>query len=180
VSDSSSSFDPRNDRLARDIRNQMARAFVKCLDPGADLGPVNKLIGRLLSGHHGNVYADYVKDRQQRYLAAKSTITSQKIDDDFYRALVLWDNALFFETHEILEALWINSSGTHKLILQALIRAAGYYIHLGTGNQSGADKMAGRAWEVLHKYRGEIPPFPGLDNLLKCLARRESVPPKLL
>ena len=175
-----SSFDPRNDRLARDIRNQMARAFVKCLDPEADLGPVNKLTDRLLTGHPENIYTDYVRDRQQRYLAAKLTITGQKINDNFYRALVLWDKELFFETHEVLESLWINSSGTHRLILQALIRAAGYYIHLGTGNQSGAEKMAVQAWEVLNKYHREVPPFPGLDNLLACLARLESVPPKLL
>ncbi|MEN8135873.1 MAG: DUF309 domain-containing protein [Thermodesulfobacteriota bacterium] len=174
------SFDPRNDRLARSIRNEMARAFVKCLDPETDLGPVSQLIGRLLSGHQENVYADYVKDRQQRYLAAKATIASQRITDDFYRALVLWDNELFFETHEVLESLWMEASGTAKLILQALIRAAGYYIHLGVGNQVGAEKMAARASAVLVKYRGEVPPFPGLDNLLECLARREPVPPKLL
>ena len=180
MSNSPSSFDPRNDRLARDIRNKMARAFVKCLDPEADLGPVDKLAGRLLAGDPGNVYGDYISDRQHRDLAAKATITSQKITDNFYRALVLWDNELFFETHEVLESLWLEASGTAKLILQALIRAAGYYIHLGVGNQPGAEKMAARAWEVLHKYRGEVPPFPGLDNLLACLARLESVPPKLL
>ncbi len=175
-----SSFDPRNDRLARDIRNQMARAFVNCLDPEDDLGPVNQVTGRLLPGHPEKVYTDYVKDRLQRYLAAKLTITSHKITDNFYRALVLWDNELFFETHEVLEALWKESAGTAKLILQALIRAAGYYIHLETGNQAGAEKMAGRASEVLNKYRGEVPPFPGLDNLLGCLERRELAPPKLL
>jgi hypothetical protein len=180
MSNISSSFDPRNDRLARDIRNKMARAFVKCLDPEDDLGPVNKLTDHLLAGHSEDIYADYVKDRQHRYLTAKSTITSQKIDDDFYRALVLWDNELFLETHEVLESLWIEASGTPKLILQALIRAAGYYIHLGVGNQPGAEKMAARACEILNKYRGEVPPFPGLNNLLECLTRREPVPPKLL
>lgn len=174
------SFDPRNDRLARDLRNQMARIFVKHLDPEADLGQVNLLTARLLAGHSKDVYTDYVNDRQQRYLAAKSTITHQKIYDNFYRALVLWDNELFFETHEVLESLWVESSGTPKLILQALIRAAGYYIHLEVGNQAGAIKMAARALEILNKYRDEIPPFPGIDNLLKCLKCREPAPPKLL
>jgi predicted metal-dependent hydrolase len=100
--------------------------------------------------------------------------------DDFYRALVLWDNELFFETHEVLEGLWKESGGRARLILQALIRAAGYYIHLETGNQAGAEKMAARALEVLARYREEIPPFPGLDNLLQCLAQRAVRPPKLL
>lgn len=173
------SFDPRNDRLARDIRNKMARAFVGCLSPDDDLGQVNQLAATFLAKHSRNIYEDYIRDRKQRYLEAKATITRQKINDDFYRALVLWDNELFFETHEVLESLWMKSSGTAKLILQALIRAAGYYIHLETGNQIGAEKMAGRAYKVLTKYRGEVPSFAGLDNLLECLEKLEPLPPKL-
>lgn len=173
-------FDPLNDRQARDIRNDLARTFVTCLDPATDLAPVHELAAQLLADHPGPVYENYVSDRLARYLAAKASIASQAIKDDYYRALVLWDHELFFETHEVLEPLWQKATGPAQLILQALIRAAGYYIHLGTGNQTGAEKMAARAWEVLSRYREEIPPFPGLENLLHCLERREPLPPKLL
>ena len=174
------SFNPLNDRIARDIRNEMARIFVKHLDRQIDLIPVNKLAAQLLAKNPSRLYSNYIKDRQHRYLAATKIITDQNITDDFYRALVLWDNELFFEVHEILESLWIDSSGTAKLILQAMIRAAGYYIHLGTGNLTGAKKMAARAYDVLTKYQEEIPPFPGLTNLLKCLNQLKTIPPKLL
>lgn len=175
-----SSFNPLNDRLARDIRNDLARTFVKCLVDAIELAPVNKLAAQLLAGKPGQIYENYINDRLARYLAAKAAIIGQKIKDPFYQALVLWDHELFFETHEVLEAIWIESAGSPKLILQAMIRAAGFYIHLGTGNQTGAEKMAARAWMVLVEHRGEVPPFPGLDNLVKCLEQRNAVPPKLL
>lgn len=174
------SFEPRNDHTAREIRNQLARAFVQRLDPDADLGPVVELAGRLLLKHPREVYAAYIKERQHRYAAAKSAINSGKINDDFHRALVLWDHELFFETHEILEKLWKKAAGPEKLVLQAMIRAAGYFIHLADSNQAGADKMAARSVEILRTYREKVPSFPGLERLIECLDRKESAAPKLL
>ena len=72
------SFDPRNDRVARDIRNVLARLFVKCLDPETDLAPVNKWAGQVLAKHPGQIYEEYLFDRQHRYLVAKETISRQK------------------------------------------------------------------------------------------------------
>jgi hypothetical protein len=173
-------FDPRNDRLARDIRNDLARTFVKFLNPELDMSPVNELASRLLaSTSTADIHINYIKDRLRRFRAAKKTIHDEAIDDDLQRALVLWDNELFFETHELLEKLWIKAEGNEKLIFQALIRAAGYFIHLQGRNRVGAEKMAARAYETLNKYRREAPPVQGLDLLLECLRNRKSVPPKI-
>ena len=172
-------FDPGNDRLARKIRNNLARAFVERLDPGLDLAPVKELASRLLSGAPTSLHQDYINDHLHRFQAVKETIRDQGIDDDLQRALVLWDNELFFETHEVLERLWMKAEGTEKLILQALIRAAGYFIHLGMGNLVGAEKMAGKAYETLSRYRREVPPINGLALLLECLRDRQTTPPKL-
>ena len=173
-------FDPRNDRLARDIRNDLARVFVKRLDPELDLAPVRELASRLLTASPAtDLHIDYINDRLQRFEDAKKTIHAERIDDDLQRALVLWDNELFFETHEVLENLWLKAVGTEKLVLQAMIRAAGYFIQLGAHNQIGAEKMAARAYEILSKYRREVPPIQGLDLLLECLRLRKTVPPKL-
>ena len=176
----STSFDPRNDHAAREIRNRLAETLVKCLDPGFDLGPVAELAEQLLLKHPQEVYADYIIDRQHRYAAAKSTINTGKISDPFQQALVLWDHELFFETHAALEPLWKEAPGTRKLILQAMIRAAGYYLHLAESNQAGAENMAARATPILHEYRDEVPYFPGLDRLIKSLDQRAAIPPKLL
>ena len=173
-------FDPGNDRLARDIRNYLARTFVTRLDPELDMSPITALASRLLAATDAtDLHRDYINDRLQRFQKSKKTIHDEKIDDDLQRALVLWDNELFFETHEVLEKLWVKAVGTEKLILQALIRAAGYFIHLRTENLVGAEKMATRAYETLKRYRREVPPIQGLDLLLECLRLRKSVPPKL-
>ena len=172
-------FDPRNDRLARKIRNNLARAFVERLAPDLDLAPVRELASRLLIDAPTSLHQDYITDRIQRCQAAKETIRDQGIDDDLQRALVLWDQELFFETHEVLEKLWMKAEGTEKLILQALIRAAGYFIHLGTANLVGAETMAARAYETLSRYRREAPPIKGLGLLLECLRHRQTIPPKL-
>jgi len=174
------SFNPLNDRIARDIRNELAAVFVKHLGQEIEFDPTANLAAKLKTKYSDHVYQNYIKDRQLRFLTATKTITDQKITDNFYRALVLWDNELFFEVHEILELIWMKASGTNKLIIQAMIRAAGFYIHLATGNLKGANKMAGRAYEVLSKYHEEVPPFPGLNKLLQCLKSQEVVPPKLL
>lgn len=173
-------FDTRNNRLARDIRNLLGKAFVKRLDPDLDLTPVEEMAREFLSKDPGPLYENYIKDRLARFHSAKNAISKQAISDDYYRALALWDQQLFFEVHEVLESLWIKATGNRKLILQALIRAAGVYIHLANHNKKGAEKMAARAKEVLEKHRGDIPTFPGLESLINCMARIDLPPPKLL
>ena len=173
-------FDTRNDRLARDIRNKLGRAFVNRLDQDLDLTPVEELAGNFLAEDNGVVYEKYILERLARFRSAKHHISLNKICDNYYRALVLWDHELFFETHEVLESLWMQASGNSKLILQALIRAAGVYIHLANHNMKGAEKMATKAIEILENYKAEIPPFQGLEKLITCLADLEQNPPKLL
>ncbi|MEN8142913.1 MAG: DUF309 domain-containing protein [Thermodesulfobacteriota bacterium] len=173
-------FDTRNDRLARDIRNKLGKAFVKRLAPDLDLTPVAELAENFLAENPGAVYENYIRQRLAGFHAAKQHISQNKINDNYYRALVLWDHELFFETHEILESLWMKAAGSRKLILQALIRAAGVYIHLANHNQNGAEKMAAKARETLTALREEVPPFPGLEKLLDSLANLEHTPPKLL
>ncbi len=173
-------FDTRNDRLARDIRNKLGRTFVKQLDHYLDLTPVEELAGNFLDEKYGVIYENYILERLDRFRSAKRHISLNKINDDYYRALVLWDHELFFETHEVLESLWMKASGTNKLILQALIRAAGVYIHLANHNMKGAEKMATKAIEILKSNKKEIPPFPGLEKLINCLADLDQNPPKLL
>ena len=173
-------FDTLNDRLARDIRNQLGRAFVKRLDPDLDLTPVKELARGFLDKNPGPVYENYIRERLTSFQSAKQHISTNEISDNYYRALVLWDHQLFFETHEVLESLWMKATGHRKLILQALIRAAGVYIHLANHNMKGAEKMAARSREILESYKEDIPPFPGLEKLLTSLGNLERNPPKLM
>lgn len=124
-------------------------------------------------------HRDYVKERLARYENALHTIADEKIVAVLEKALVLWDLELFFEVHEILEHAWLSAQGLDKLILQAMIRAAGVYIHLDHGNSKGAQKMAARAVATLSANREFVSRFFDIDLLLDKLRLLDPVPPKL-
>lgn len=144
-----------------------------------DLAPAQKIAERYLATDLEPIHRQYIDDHMQRYSRALERIRLQYIHDDFRRALVLWDEELFFEVHEILEHTWMNAAGKRKLILQAMIRAAGMYIHLEHGNTKGATSMAAKAVAAFEVNRSEVPDFLDLDLLLSKLRRVDPVPPKL-
>ena len=125
------------------------------------------------------VHKKYLEDRLKRYAAALQCIRTNAITDPFSQALVLWDLELFFEVHELLEQEWLKSKATSKLILQAMIRAAGMYIHLNSNNVKGATSMAAKAVAILEKNREKVPAILDLDLLLNSLRKIDPVPPKL-
>jgi predicted metal-dependent hydrolase len=63
------------------------------------------------------------------------------------RAAALWDARLFFEVHEVLEAVWQRASGETRQALQGLIQIAVAFYHLAAGNLRGARQLVtdGRA-----------------------------------
>ncbi|MBU0482934.1 MAG: DUF309 domain-containing protein [Proteobacteria bacterium] len=172
------SFDPFEDRLSRDIRNNLSNALMVALTE-LDLRPVREKAETYLSSNPESIYRDYIKDRLARYDQALAKIKQDKINEPFFRALVLWDQELFFEVHELLETLWLSATGAEKEILQAMIRAAGMYIHLAHGNRQGAQKMADKALKAFAKNRDKIPPFPGFNLLLAKLEELDPTPPRL-
>jgi hypothetical protein len=62
--------------------------------------------------------------------------------DAVERALVeaaaLWEEGLFFEVHEVLEAVWQREAGDRRQALQGLIQVAVAWHHLAHGNPRGA------------------------------------------
>jgi len=54
------------------------------------------------------------------------------------RAAALWNEALFFEVHEVLEAVWQREAGERRQALQGLIQIAVAWHHLAHGNPRGA------------------------------------------
>ena len=53
-------------------------------------------------------------------------------------AAVLWREGLFFEVHEVLEAVWKTAKGDTRQALQGVIQIAVAYHHLAHGNPRGA------------------------------------------
>jgi predicted metal-dependent hydrolase len=57
------------------------------------------------------------------------------------RAAALWDARLFFEVHEVLEAVWQRASGDTRQALQGIIQIAVAFHHLAAGNLRGARQL---------------------------------------
>ena len=171
-------FDPFRDRLSRDIRNDLSESLLTCRTQ-LRLSAAQAVADRYLTTNLEPCYVDYIKDRLDRY-ARFLVLIAKGTADVVWQGFVLWDLGLFFEVHEILEQAWMQALGDEKIFLQALIRAAGFYIKREYGFVDGAAKMAAKAVPVLaanaHRLSVHIDP----ERLLAALCSATGKPPLLL
>ncbi|MBA3004883.1 MAG: DUF309 domain-containing protein [Desulfurivibrio sp.] len=170
-------FEPFQDRLSRDIRNDLSEALLPALNKNT-LAPVRTVAQGYLQKGLAAPYVAYIETRLARYATALDLLARSGREDALTRGLVLWDLELFFEVHEVLEQAWHGARGAEKEILQALIRAAGFYIKGEFGYVTGGAKMAARAVTALEKNQQACTGFD-LDILLQSLRNLDPVPPKL-
>jgi hypothetical protein len=171
-------FEPFQDRLSRDIRNDLSTALIEAV-ASLDPEPVRRTAAQYLEQAAGECYREYIKERLLRYEKALARFRRGP-SAVLWRAAVLWDLQLFFEVHELLEEAWLKAAGDEKLVLQAMIRAAGVYIKLEYGYREAALKMAGRALPVLAAHHQMLAPFFAPEPLLSTLANPSLPPPQLL
>ncbi len=159
-------FNPFEDRLSRDIRNDLSESIAGVLDDQS-LAGAEAVAQSYLKAAPAPPYVDYIHSRLDRYARALEQLGT---DTPLLRqAAVLWDLQLFFEVHEILEPAWMIASGSRKLILQALIRAAGVYINLELGYRERAAKIGAKALPVLETFRTEIGAEIDIDELISAI-----------
>ncbi len=155
----------------------MSEALAQAITSGG-AEPFEQAAARLRLEHPAAIYRDYIADRLARYRRALAAI-SPGITDPLRQGMVLWNERLFFEVHEVLEHAWLQADGRRKLLLQALIRAAGVYIKLEFGYERQAAKMAGKAREVLATSGDLLRDYFDPAELLAALATLDPVPPQL-
>jgi hypothetical protein len=172
-------FDPFESRLCRNIRNELSESLIEAIHSG-DIGLSYAIAEKYMSVSIEPFIKSYINNRIMRYKAIFTQIQTANIQihETYIIALLLWDQELFFEVHEWLEKKWRNSQGAEKIILQALIRAAGTYMHLECGRHMGAKKMASKAVASLSRYKESIPVF-NVELLIAKLKALDPVPPKL-
>lgn len=170
-------FDPFQDRLSRDIRNQLSESIIACLRT-MDLVPAREVAERFLALQPGPEQVAYIKQRLIGYtrFLERAAIGPE---DVLWQGLVLWDLGLHFEVHEILEYAWHRSQGEEKLLLQAMIRAAGVYIKGDYGYTEAAAKLAAKALPVLESQRQRLDVYIDPERLLAAM-RNPTVPAPLL
>jgi len=171
-------FNPFTDRLSRDIRNGLSTALLRSIRQGT-VEPAEECALRFLAATPERVYVEYIENRLRLYRRAVETIAG-KIEDPFRRAFVLWDLELFFELHEVLEQEWYHAKGDTRLLMQALIRAAGVYIKREYEFEQAARKIAAKSLAVLEQQREVLAGYFPPEKLIEPLRAGSPVPPKLL
>jgi hypothetical protein len=171
-------FDPYEDRTARDIRNRLSVAFVKAVRSG-DLGELLSAAERICPPETGRVYCAFANDRMNQYRHAFETIQAAGTADPIFQAVVLWNEGLFFEVHEILESIWNDSQRWRKDALRGWIQAAGVYIHRQRKANRAADRLAARAAAHLKAHRRELSEIANIEELVEALSDPDRPAPVL-
>ncbi|HWP65746.1 MAG TPA: DUF309 domain-containing protein, partial [Candidatus Limnocylindria bacterium] len=135
------------------------------IDPGAaTLLPVHAAHDAGIRAHATHALAAAAAYRQ-RPAAGADAMTGAVA-----RAAALWDARLFFEVHEVLEAVWQRASGPTRQALQGLIQVAVAFYHLAAGNLRGARQL-------LRDGRERLAAAPGILPLLDAPALIELTGP---
>jgi uncharacterized protein len=171
-------FDPFNDRLARDIRNSLSSALVSDLGAGTDAN-VGQVADAWMQQGLPSPYREYVQRTLQRYRRVGGRIKSDHIHDPKRQALVLWNAELFFELHELLETVWSVARGQARTGLKGLIQAAGVYVHRARGSATAAQGLALRARRNLLAGRDHLSFVADIDRLIRSLEDPSRPPPAL-
>ncbi len=83
-----------------------------------------------------------------------------------------FDSGLYFEAHELLEALWRDYDGADRRFWQGLVQAAVALEHCRRGNAAGARTVGERACRNLEAF---APRHAGLDVETLVVATRAAV-----
>ena len=81
-------------------------------------------------------------------------------DPRYLAGILFFNEADFFEAHEVWEDVWLNTPGPERKFFQGLIQAAVALYHFGNGNLRGAVKLFHSSREYLQQF---APSYLGLD-----------------
>lgn len=171
-------FDPFNNRLCRNVRNALSESFNKVLEQ-KKMEPVHRVAGFFLNDPLPVCVKAYIDRRLAAYEKVLADVCSRGLDDPLAVAVAIWDRQIFFETHEYLEQYWMGAGGDEKRLFQAMIRAAGAYVHLEQGNLAAARRIAGKAIDGLERHRNRLAPYADPELLLDRLRKLDPVAPVL-
>lgn len=77
------------------------------------------------------------------------------------RGIELFNEGLYYESHEELETAWSRAPHAERFFVQALVHCAAAWHHAGRGNYEGAALQARRA---LRKLAGYLPEHRGIET----------------
>lgn len=172
-------FNPFEDRLSRDLRNDLSEGFAHLIETGSSENLDATVTHYRMQFNSQSCYADYLNARTTSYQKAVEEIKELGSIPPVQQAIVLWNHKLFFEMHEVLEHAWYDAIEPEKQILQALIRSAGVYIKSEYGFNDSAERIAAKARPVLLEHQQQLNTLFDVEKLLKALQSPLEEPPTL-
>ena len=82
------------------------------------------------------------------------------VDHRLVEGIALFNHRRFFECHDVLEQLWLQTQGRPRDFYRGLIQAAVAFYHWSRGNPGGALSLYRTSSQYLKRYR---PEFFGVD-----------------
>jgi predicted metal-dependent hydrolase len=76
--------------------------------------------------------------------------------ENYTRGINLFNNAEFFDAHEVLEDIWRAAPPEHKKFLQGMVQIAVAFHHYSTGNRVGMRSVLERAIRNLSHPAGSF------------------------
>ncbi len=169
-------FNPFEDRFSRDMRNALSSALATAIETG-EHNTLRSVIEDFDSKNLAPQYRNYFDKRCLHYKKALESMETELAPIE--QAVILWNEGLYFEVHEVLEHVWYHAQGNEKLTLQALIRAAGVYVKKEYGYSGPAAKIAGKSWPVLRDNEDLLKSYFDPEPLIYALQHLEEPPPHL-
>ena len=74
-------------------------------------------------------------------------------EDQFQRGIEEFNKGFYFECHDTLEELWMETVGNDRLFLQGLIQVSVGFYHFGNSNYKGAVSQFMKGLQKLQRYR---------------------------
>jgi hypothetical protein len=115
--------------------------------------------GRLLAVHRP--HEDRVRAHAARALRAAAAYAppaeSTPVGRAVAQAVALWNERLFFEVHEVLEAVWKTATGAERQALQSVIQIGVAFHHHAHGNPRGARTLMTEGRQRLATARHALP-----------------------
>ncbi len=109
-----------------------------------------------------------------RAAAGTSVAVGEPVARAAAQAVALWREGLFFEVHEVLEAVWQRERGDRRLALQGVIQIAVAWHHLAHGNRRGARRLLREGRARLAAVPSDAAPPLDLASLLDATAAAEA------
>jgi hypothetical protein len=131
----------------------------------------------LLAVHvpHAAAVAEHASRALRAVRAYQPSAAAPPLEHAARATLALWNERLFFEVHEVLEAVWKTATGATRQVLQGVIQVAVAFHHLAHGNLRGARTLLAEGRARIAGARGESLGAIDLDDLLATTAPWESV-----